>query len=319
MVLEINSRYSRAIKTISLTKVIVTGGAGFIGSHLADALLERGFEVRVIDNFATGKRENLNSKAILHEIDIRDYEKLLPVFQGIDYVFHMAALARVQPSIEDPKTSEDVNVMGTLNVLLAAREGGVKRVIYSASSSAYGEQETLPFKEDMTPHPISPYALQKYVGELWSALFSKIYGLQTVSLRYFNVYGPRAPGEGAYALATSRFLSQRKRGEPLTIVPDGRQSRDLVHVRDVVRANLLAMKSEKVGKGEIINIAAGKDYAVLELARLIGGPTVFIEPRIEPKHTLADISKAKDLLGWSPEIKFEDGVAELKKLHGLIA
>ena len=298
--------------------VIVTGGAGFIGSHLSDALLEHGFEVHIVDNFATGKRENVNPRAELHEIDIRDYEKLLPVFQGVDYVFHLAALARVQPSIEDPKTSEDVNVTGTLNVLLAAREGCVKRVIYSASSSVYGNQEALPFKEDMAPRPISPYALQKYVGELWSALFSKIYGLRTVSLRYFNVYGPRAPGEGAYALALSRFLSQRKRGEPLTVVPDGRQSRDLVHVRDVVRANLLAMESEKVGEGEIINIAAGKSYTVLELAALIGGPTVFIEPRIEPKHTLADISKAKELLGWSPQIKFEDGIAELKKLHGLV-
>ena len=222
-------------------KVIVTGGAGFIGSHLADALVERGDEVQVIDNLFTGKRENVNPRARFHEIDIRDYEKLLPVFQGVDYVFHLAALARVQPSIEDPKTSEDVNVTGTLNVLLAAREGGAGRVIYSASSSAYGNQEVLPFKEDMTPQPISPYALQKYVGELWSALFSKIYGLRTVSLRYFNVYGPRAPGEGAYALAISRFLSQRRQREPLTVVPDGTQSRDLVHVRDVVRANLLAM------------------------------------------------------------------------------
>ena len=298
-------------------KVIVTGGAGFIGSHLADALVERGDEVQVIDNLFTGKRENVNPKARFHEIDIRDYEKLLPVFQGVDYVFHLAALARVQPSIEDPKTSEDVNVTGTLNVLLAAREGGAGRVIYSASSSAYGNQEVLPFKEDMTPQPISPYALQKYVGELWSALFSKIYGLRTISLRYFNVYGPRAPGEGAYALAISRFLSQRKQGEPLTVVPDGTQSRDLVHIRDVVRANLLAMESGKVGEGEIINIAAGKSHTVLELAALIGGPTVFIEPRIEPKHTLADISKAKELLGWSPQIKFEDGIAELKKLYGL--
>lgn len=287
-------------------RALVTGGAGFIGSHLLRALLEKGWEVEVADN-----------KSVSHKVDIREYEKLLPIFKRVDFVFHAAALARVQPSILDPKTSHDVNVNGTLNVLLAAKEAGVKRVIYSASSSAYGNQKILPLTEDMAPHPLSPYGLQKLVGEQMCRLFSEVYGIETVSLRYFNVYGPGAPTEGAYALAIGRFLEQRKRGEPLTIVPDGTQSRDFVHVSDVVRANILAAASSKVGRGEVINIGGGKNYSVLEVADLIGGPKVFIEPRIEPKHTLADISKARELLGWSPTIQFKDGIEELKKLSGL--
>lgn len=298
-------------------KVVVTGGAGFIGSHLVDALLERGCKVHIIDNFSTGKREHVNPRAALYEVDIRNFEKLPPIFAGAHFVFHTAALPRVQPSIEDPLTSHDVNVNGTLNVLVAARDAGVKRVIYSASSSAYGNQDTLPLREDMEPRPMSPYALQKYIGERYCGLFAQLYNLETVSLRYFNVYGPRIDTQGAYALAVGRFLEQRKRDEPLTIVPDGTQSRDSTHVRDVVRANLLAAESPKVGKGEVINIGGGKNYTVIELASLIGGPTVFIEPRVEPKHTRADITKAKELLGWEPEVKFEEGIAELKELYGI--
>lgn len=303
-----------------MSKCIVTGGAGFIGSHIVDALIARGDEVHIIDIFiGGGKREHVNPQAILHEVDIRDFEKLSPIFKGADYVFHTAALARVQPSIQDPKTYHDINVTGTLNVLLAAKEAGVKRVVYSASSSVYGDQEKLPLREDMEPRPISPYAVQKYFGERYCRVFSKIYGLETISLRYFNVYGPRQTTEsdGPYATVVGIFLQQRASGKPLTIVPDGQQSRDFTHIRDVVRANLLAAESPRVGKGEVVNIGCGRSYTINELARLVGGPTIFVEPRVEPRATLADITKAQELLGWKPEIRFENGLAELKHLSGI--
>lgn len=299
-------------------KVVVTGGAGFIGSHLVDDLIEKGYEVRVVDNFVAGKKERLNPQAILYEVDIRNFEKLAPIFSGAKFVFHTAALPRVQPSIKDPRTTNEVNVGGTLNVLLAARDAGVCRVIYSSSSSVYGNQDQLPLEERVEARPLSPYGLQKYIGELKCRLFSELYGVETVSLRYFNVYGPRASTEGPYALAIGRFLEQRKKGEPMTVVPDGNQSRDFTHVRDVVRANILAAQSPKVGKGEAVNIGGGKNKTITEVADLIGGPRVFIEPRIETKHTLADIRKAKELLGWEPMVKFEDGIAELKSLYGLV-
>lgn len=299
-------------------KYIVTGGAGFIGSHLVDALLEKGHEVHIIDNFLTGRRENVNPKAKLYEADIRDFGKIAPIFQGATRVFHVAALPRVQPSIQDPRTTHDINISGTLNVLLASRDAGVKRMIYSASSSAYGNQDSLPLRETMEAQPLSPYGMQKYVGELYCRLFSKIFGLETVSLRYFNVYGPRASSEGAYALVIAKFLEQRRSGVPLSVVPDGTQSRDYTHVRDIVRANLLAVDSPKVGGGEVINIGGGKNRTVLEIADMIGGPRAFIEPRLEPKHTLADIRKAKELLGWEPKIKFEEGITELKEMYKLV-
>jgi len=298
-------------------RYIVTGGAGFIGSHIVDALVARGDEVRVIDNLSGGKRERVNPKAIFHEKDIRDFDAVAPLFVNADVVFHCAALPRVQPSIIDPRTTHDVNVTGTLNVLVAARDAKIKRVVYSASSSAYGDQAVMPLQEEMVAHPMSPYGLQKYIGELQCRLFSEIYGTETLSLRYFNVYGPRASSDGAYALVISRFLDQRSRGEPLTIVPPGTASRDFTHVRDAVRANLLAAGSSKVGKGEVINIGGGHDHSVLEVAALIGGPTVFIEPRLEPKRTLADTRKAKELLGWEPTVDFKEGIEELKKMYGI--
>lgn len=298
-------------------KVIVTGGAGFIGSHLTDALVERGLKVHVIDNLSNGKSEHLNQKAAFHNLDIRELDKIRPVFKDTTYVFHVAALPRVQISIQDPKTTHDVNVNGTFNVLLAAKEAGVKRVIYSSSSSVYGEQEKFPLREDFEARPMSPYGLQKYIGELLCRVFSIVYGIETVSLRYFNVYGSRCDPEGPYALVISRFLKQRAAGEPLTIVPPGTQSRDFTHVRDVVRANLLAMESEKAGQGEAINIGAGNDRTVIELASIIGGPTVFTEPRLEPQRTLADIGRAKELLDWEPNVPLEKGIADLKKEFSL--
>ncbi len=321
------------------TKVVVVGGAGFIGSQVADALVERGFsaqggpasgwEVHVIDNLSGGKKENVNPKAVLHEADICNLAAIKPIIKGATYVFHLAALPRVQYSIEHPAETHEVNVTGTVNVLIASKEGGVKRVIYSASSSAYGDQparpddsgrsggKTMPLVETMTPAPKSPYGLQKYIGEQYCKVWSEVYSIETVSLRYFNVYGPRLNPDGAYALAIGKFLKQRKEGKPLTIWGDGTQTRDFTHVRDVVRANLLAMESTKVGKGEVINIGAGKNFSVNQLVELIGGEVVHEPARLEPHDTLADNSLAKKLLDWTPEVSLEEGIAELKKEFGI--
>ena len=300
-----------------MPKCLVTGGAGFIGSNLVDELIKRGDEVVIIDNLLTGKKENINPKADFHEVDMRDLEKIKPLFNGVDYVFHLAAFARVQPSIEDPITANDINLNGTLNVLVSARDAGVKKVVYSASSSAYGNQEKMPLREGMSAHPLSPYGLQKYVGELYCRLFSEIYKLPTVSLRYFNIYGKRQLLEGAYCLVMGIFVRQRLAGEPMTITNDGEQRRDFTSVIDAVRANILAAESDKTGKGEVINIGAGKNYSVNELAKMIGGPTKFIGDRIEPKETLADNSLAKELLGWEPTVELPEWLEEYKKEIGL--
>lgn len=300
---------------MSKIKVVVTGGAGFIGSHLADALIDRGFDTHIIDDLSAGKMENVNKKAVFYKEDIRNFEAIKKIIEGAKYVFHTAAKPRVQVSIQNPRETHDINVNGTVNVLVASKDVGVKRVIYSASSSAYGEQDIMPLREDIQASPLSPYGLQKYIGELECSVFSKVYGIETVSLRYFNVYGPRLVSEGgAYDLVIGRFLKQRKEGKPMTIVPDGEQTRDFTNVRDVVRANILAMESNKVGKGEVINIGGGKNYSVNKIAEIIGGPKVYIEPRMEPKHTLSDNRKAKDLLSWEPKVRFEDGIEELKAI-----
>jgi UDP-glucose 4-epimerase len=298
-------------------KVVVTGGAGFIGSHLVDALLEAGKEVAVIDDLSGGKRERVNPEATLHVVDIRDYDAIAPIIAGARKVFHLAALPRVQFSIEHPVETHEVNVNGTLNVLLAAKEAGVKRVVYSASSSAYGDQATLPLREDMLPAPLSPYGLHKFIGEHYARVFSEVYGLETVSLRYFNVYGARLDPDGAYALVIGKFLKQRAEGGPMTITGDGTQTRDFTHVRDVVRANILASERDTVGHGEMMNIGAGRNASINELAALIGGPVTYIPVRLEPKNTLADNTKARELLGWIPEVALADGIAELKKEWGI--
>lgn len=296
-------------------KVVVTGGAGFIGANLVDALLEQGFEVHVIDNYAGGRREDrINRKALYHDVDIRDFRGIAPLIARAKYVFHEAALPRVQFSIENPQETFAVNVDGSVSILQAAYQGEVKRVVYAASSSAYGDQVRLPLSEDLPVIPKSPYGLQKYIGELSCRLWSEVYGLSTVSLRYFNVYGPKFDPEGAYALVIGKFLKQKKLKNPLTITGDGTQTRDFTYVEDVVRANLLAAASPNVGNGEVINVGAGRNVSVNALAAMIGGPSVHVEPRLEPHDTLADIRKAKELLGWSPTISLEDGIAELKKL-----
>ena len=301
------------------TKVVVTGGAGFIGSHMVDALVERGFEVHVVDNFAAGRMESrIHPRAMYHEIDICDYEKLSPIISGASFIFHEAALPRVQFSIEYPLETFTVNVMGLANVLRAAHEGKVKRVINASSGSVYGGQEKMPLSEDMEPAPKSPYALQKYIGELTCRMWSEVYGLETVSLRYFNVYGSNMDPKGDYALAIAKFLAQKSAGKPVTIWGDGTHSRDFTHVRDVVRANLLAAESPNVGKGEIMNIGAGRNVSVNEIAKLIGGTVVHEAARLEPAHALADRSRAKKLIDWEPTITIENGIAELKKEAGLL-
>ncbi|MDP2651048.1 MAG: SDR family oxidoreductase [bacterium] len=294
-----------------MIKAIIVGGAGFIGSHIVDECVRRGYETHVIDNLSAGNEEHVNKQARFHKLDIRNLESIKPVIAGADYLFHTAALPRVQFSIEHPQETNEVNVTGMLNVLIAAKEGGVKRVIYSASSSAYGDQPVMPLKEDMPANPKSPYGLQKYIGELYARVWSSVYGLPTVSLRYFNVYGPRQNPEGAYALVIGKFIKQKGEGKPMTITGTGEQTRDFTHVSDVVRANMLAAESAKVGSGEVINIGAGRNQSINRIAELIGGEVEHIEARLEPKDTQADNARARELLGWEPKITIEDGIRAL--------
>jgi UDP-glucose 4-epimerase len=301
-------------------KYIVVGGAGFIGSNLVDLLIEEGHDVVVVDNLATGKKENINPKAELTIADISDSthkENIIDAMSGADGVFHLAALARVQPSIEDPEGFNKVNVSGTLNILMCTKEAGVKRLVYSASSSAYGNATIFPTPESHPTDPLSPYGLQKLIGEQYCRVFHHCYGLETVSLRYFNVFGERQVLEGAYCLVMGIFARQRLEGKPMTIVGDGEQRRDFTYVKDVARANLLAMKSPSVGEGEVINIGNGDNRSVNQIANLLGGEFTHIESRLEPNQTLADNSKAKELLGWSPTTSVEDWVPAYKKELGI--
>jgi len=301
-------------------KYIVTGGAGFIGSNLVDLLIDKGHEVEVIDNFSTGKKENCNEKAKYFELDISEnssYENLKNILLGSDGVFHLAALPRVQESIDNPLHFEKNNTLSTINILKACADSSVKRLVYSASSSAYGNAVDLPLKEEHPVNPISPYAMQKYYGEVACRMFANVYGIETVSLRYFNVYGERQSLEGAYALVMCVFAKQRLNNEPLTIRGDGEQRRDFTHVKDIAKANLLAMNSKRVGNGEVINIGNSDNRSVNQIAKMIGGPTINVDPVVEPRETLADNSKAKHLLGWSPSIMIEDWVKKYKKDLGI--
>jgi UDP-glucose 4-epimerase len=297
--------------------VLVTGGAGFIGSHLVDALVERGLHVRVLDNFATGRRENLNPAAQLYEADIRSFDAIEAAFAGVDCVFHTAALARVPLSIDQPLETHLTNVVGTLNVLLAAERHQVRRVINSGSSSVYGNQPMLPLVETMAPRPLNPYALQKLAAEEYVRMFHHFRGRDGLTLRYFNVYGPRMAAEGAYLTVISLFLKARRAGLPLVIFGDGEQTRDFTHVRDVVRANLLAMDCLTVD-GSALNIGRGSSVSVNEIARMVGGPTAYRPPRPgDARHTLADLERAYKVLGWAPEVSIQAGIAELLTANGL--
>ena len=300
-----------------MTKIIVTGGAGFIGAHIANALVKEGYEVHVVDNLSAGKKENVNPKAMLHIVDIRDKESLTPILKDAKYVFHEAAFPQVQYSIENPIETNEINVEGTLNVLEASRVSKVKRVIFASSSAVYGDQEKLPITENMQVNPLSPYGAQKHIGEVYMRLYAQIYGLETVSLRYFNVYGPGQSAKGAYASVIPKFIEFRQKNEPLPITGDGEQTRDFVNVRDIVSANILAMKGDKVGKGEVLNIGGSNQYSINYIAKLIGGGISYIPPRIELRKTQANIAKAKGFLNWEPCVMLEDGIAELKAYNNI--
>tara|TARA_B100000965_G_scaffold138450_1_gene115254 strand:+ start:1743 stop:2654 length:912 start_codon:yes stop_codon:yes gene_type:complete len=301
-------------------KYLVTGGAGFIGSNLVDRLIADNHEVHVIDNFSTGKKENCNSKAIYHNYNIcnlDNFEIFKEIMTDIDTVFHTAAMARVQPSIVDPLKYEVNNTIGIVNLLKSASDAGVKRLVYSASSSAYGNPEKLPSKESFPTNPISPYAAQKYYGEVCCRMFSEVYGIETVSLRYFNVYGEKQNLGGAYATVVGIFIKQCLDGESMTINGDGENRRDYTYVGDVVMANILAAQSKKVGKGEVINIGSGKNLSVNQVADMIGENKIYGESFKEPLITLASISKAKELLNWEPTIRLEDWIKSYKNKIGL--
>lgn len=309
-----------------MSKYLVTGGAGFIGSHIVEELLKRGEQIRVLDNFSTGKRENLRfldlpNHAVdrsleLIEGDIRDLEVCSKACDGVDYILHQAALRSVPKSVDDPCATNEVNVNGTLNVLLAAKEKSVKRVIYASSSSVYGDSDHLPQSEDQNPSPISPYAVSKLTGEYYCSVFSKIYGLETISLRYFNVFGPKQDPESKYAAIIPKFIQAALKGEPLEIHGDGLQTRDFTYIGNVVKANLLAVKVPNAN-GEVINIACGKSYSVLDTGKGISGilgkklKLYNTEPRRgDILHTIADISLAKRHLGYEVEFSFMEGLTK---------
>ena len=296
-------------------KAVVTGGAGFIGSNLVDQLIANSWEVYIIDDMSTGAVENINPAASCWNQDIStvDIDELTHFMKGVDVVFHLAALARVQPSIENPIPYNEVNIKGTLNILLAAHRSGVKRVVYSASSSAYGETKILPTPEDAPTNPLSPYGLQKYVGEQYCKMFSEVYGLDTVSLRYFNVYGERMPLEGAYCLVMGIFAKQMLDGKPLTITNDGNQRRDFTYVGDVVNANILAATHKNNLNGDVFNIGNGMNFSVNEVADMLGGEKTYGEQRIEPNETLADNTKARTILNWTPIGNLPQWITKYKK------
>ena len=298
-------------------KALVTGGAGFIGSHLIDLLLENGHEVIAIDNLRGGRLTNLvqatkNPNFTFHKCDIRNVEEIAPHFKGIDWVFHLAALADIVPSIEMPREYFEVNVSGTFNVLECAKENHIKRLVYAASSSCYGIPEVYPTPESHPTSPEYPYALTKLQGEELVLHFEKLYQIPSVSLRLFNVYGPRSRTSGVYGAVFGVFLTQKFHGKPFTVVGDGTQSRDFTYVEDVAKAFLMAATSEC--SGEIFNVGSGNHYSVNMLTKLLNGPISYIPKRPgEPDCTFADISKIEKHLGFKASTSFESGVEKLLK------
>jgi len=297
---------------------LVTGGAGFIGSHLTDALVGRGEKVRVFDNFSTGSREHLRSVEDEIEIvegDLRDYDAVRKAMDRVSHVLHQAALRSVERSVDDPLSSDEVNVHGTLHVLMAARDAKeVKRVVYASSSSVYGDNPELPKREDLIPQPVSPYAVSKLAAEQYCRVFTKLYGLETVSLRYFNVFGPRQDPNSQYAAVVPLFMEAALQSRPLQVHGDGKQSRDFTFIADVVQANLLAATTSGV-EGSVFNVARNERHMVIEIARIIekllGRPVRcdHVAPRRgDVRHTLASISAARDRLGYRPEVGFEEGL-----------
>ncbi len=297
---------------------LVTGGSGFIGSHLVRALLERGDTVRVLDNFVTGRRSNLAEVAA--DIDLRtgsitDRETVSAAMRGVEYVLHQAAIPSVARSVEQPYECHESNVTGTLNILVAARDAGVRKVVYAASSSAYGNTETLPKCETINPQPLSPYAAAKLAGEQYCRVFHQVYGLPTVALRYFNIFGPRQDPESLYAAVVPRFITMMLQGKAPTINGDGGQSRDFTYVANVVQANLLACAAEERAHGQVMNIACGQAYTLLDLVALLNSLLgTSIEPIHAPpqvgdvRHSLAAIECATKLIGYTPVVGFAEGI-----------
>ncbi len=298
-------------------RAVVTGGAGFIGSHLVEALVSRGYQVTIIDDLSTGQKQNvgklLGDKVHLIQASVTDPSLLTKLFQNIDYVFHLAALPSVPRSIDAPLASHQVNITGTLNVLVSARDNGVSKVVYASSSAVYGDTPLLPKREDMTPNPQSPYAVTKVSGEYYCKVFQTVYGLDTVCLRYFNAYGPRQDPNSQYAAVIPRFISRALEGNPPIIFGDGEQTRDFTFVRDAVEANILAAESDATG---VFNIGSRSRTTINELAKLIarllatGVKPVYQEPRAgDIRHSLADISKARQI-GYNPKYSLEEGLKE---------
>ncbi len=305
---------------------LVTGGAGFIGSSLVRGLVSRGEDVRVVDDFSTGKRENLEPFAGKIEVlqgSVDDPRMVEKAMAGVDYVLHQAALPSVQRSVESPLASHASNLTGTLVLLEAARKAGVRRFVYASSSSVYGDSPTLPKVETMPPNPLSPYAVGKLGGELYCRVFHRLHGLETISLRYFNVFGPGQSPDSVYAAVVPRFITALKKGEPPVIYGDGRQSRDSTYIENVVQANLAACTAAGEAAGEAFNIAFGQRATLLELlakmASLRGEP---VNPRFEPgrrgdvRDSLADIGKARRLLGYRPEVSLDEGLAKTMRALG---
>ncbi len=296
-------------------RAVVTGGAGFIGSHLVDRLLEDGHEVVVLDNFSTGRPQNLahakdNPRLSLHQADVCDHERIAPHFKGADWVFHLAALADIVPSIERPTDYFRANVTGTESVLEAARAAKVKRFVYAASSSCYGIPAAYPTPETAPVLPQYPYALTKRLGEELVLHWGQVYGLPVVSTRFFNVYGPRSRTSGTYGAVFGVFLAQKIHGKPYTVVGDGSQTRDFTFATDVASALVKAAGSDT--RGEIFNVGSGHTYSVNRLVELLGGPVAYIPKRPgEPDCTFADISKIRRVLGWEPRVPLEEGVKRM--------
>ena len=295
-------------------KCIVTGGAGFIGSHIVDLLVRQGMEVAVVDNLSTGREANLNPRATLHQVDIGDLAALERLCQGVELFFHAAALPRIQPSFDQPMEHEESNVVATIRCLQAVMGKPLRKFVFSGSASIYGDTAPLPTPESAPPDLLNPYALQKYAAEQYCLILGRRFEIPVVSLRYFNVYGPRSFNPqspwSAYSSVVGVFVRQHRAGEPLTVTGGGKQSRDFVHVRDVARANLEAALSDR--SLEVYNVGSGGGVTVNQVAHIVGGEVAHIPERLgEARHTLADIGKIRREVGWEPQISLEQGIAEL--------